>query len=122
MGFVMTRIIVTVILFLVITPIGFVRCMLGKDAFRQRRQPDAHKYWDSKKDAPVSPSQMEKYFYIPPYLTSHNDARQKYTQHPQGILLIPVRPQEFLTRVDPQHPCPAQPGLLYVPGASHHDL
>ncbi len=52
MGFVMTRVLLTVVFFAIVTPIGWAMRLVGHDAMRRRRDPDAGTYWISRDDAP----------------------------------------------------------------------
>ncbi|HYE57215.1 MAG TPA: SxtJ family membrane protein [Rhodothermales bacterium] len=45
LGFVMTRVLLTVVFFGVVTPIGLLRRALGHDPMRRKRDPAASTYW-----------------------------------------------------------------------------
>lgn len=62
LGFVMTRVILTVVFFLVMTPIGLVMRLLGKDPLHRRLDPDAASYWIEKSYDDDAPERLEKYY------------------------------------------------------------
>jgi len=53
LGFVMTRVILTLTFFLAITPLGLLRRLLGQDSLVLKKRPDAESYWVAvEKDGP----------------------------------------------------------------------
>ena len=62
LGFVMTRVILTLVFFLVVTPVGWIMRALGKDPLRRRPDPSAETYWIEKTAPDPSPKRLEKYF------------------------------------------------------------
>ena len=63
MGFVMTRVILTVVLFGVVTPIGLVMRALGKDPLPKKPDPEMDSYWIVRENpAPSSRESLEKYY------------------------------------------------------------
>lgn len=61
LGFIVTRIIITVVFYLMITPIGFIRRHLGtKDPIGLKINPDEETYWVPAKNPPAS--QLKKQF------------------------------------------------------------
>ena len=63
MGFVMTRVILTLAFFLTITPIGFILRALGKDPLAKRPDPDVDSYWVLRDEpAPSTKERLERYF------------------------------------------------------------
>lgn len=61
LGYVMTRVVLTLVYYLLVTPIGLVRRALGKDPVRG---PDrsVSTYWIARDDASSSPARLEKYY------------------------------------------------------------
>jgi Saxitoxin biosynthesis operon protein SxtJ len=57
LGFVMSRLVLAIVFFLVVTPIGFIRRRLGADPLR-RRAASAETYWE---DYPVSRQDRRHY-------------------------------------------------------------
>ncbi|MEM6327206.1 MAG: SxtJ family membrane protein [Bacteroidota bacterium] len=63
MGFVMTRVILTAVFALVVTPIGVVMRLLGKDPLPKHRDASADSYWIVREaPAPSSRESLEKYY------------------------------------------------------------
>lgn len=62
LGFVMTRVLLTLVFFLLITPIGLVRRLLGKDPLRQQPDADTPSYWIPKTYDNPSKERLEKYY------------------------------------------------------------
>lgn len=63
MGWVMTRVILTVVLFGVVTPIGLVMRALGKDPLPKKPDPTMDSYWIVRESpAPSSRESLEKYY------------------------------------------------------------
>ncbi len=62
MGFIMTRVILSVVYYLVMTPIGLVMRLFGKDPMHRRIDPDAASYWIEKSYDDESPERLEKYY------------------------------------------------------------
>ena len=63
MGFVMTRVILTVAFVAVVLPIGLVLRALGKDPLAKRPDPSLDSYWIAREaPAPSSRQRLERYF------------------------------------------------------------
>lgn len=62
LGFVMTRVILTLVYFLVLTPIGLVLRLFGKDLLDRKLDPRADSYWKRKEYLDDSPARLEKYY------------------------------------------------------------
>ena len=62
LGFVMTRVLLTVVFFGLVTPLGLVRRALGHDPMSRRPAPDAPTYWISKPPEDAAPERMEHTF------------------------------------------------------------
>ncbi len=62
LGFIMTRVILSVVYYLVMTPIGLVMRLFGKDPMHRRIDPEASSYWIEKSYDDESPKRLEKYY------------------------------------------------------------
>ena len=62
MGYVMTRLILTVFFFLVLTPLGLVRKLLGKDGLDRRLAADQASYYCEREKKAVDPARYERQF------------------------------------------------------------
>ena len=62
LGFVMTRVILTVVYYLIMTPIGLIMRLLGKDPLHRRLDPGASSYWIEKTYPDESKERLEKYY------------------------------------------------------------
>ena len=62
LGFIMTRVILSVVYYLVMTPIGLALRLFGKDPMHRRIDPDAASYWIEKSYDDESPERLEKYY------------------------------------------------------------
>lgn len=62
MGFVMTRVILTLVYFFVLTPIGLLLRLFGKDLLDRKLDPEAPSYWKKKDYPDDSPARLEKYY------------------------------------------------------------
>lgn len=62
MGFVMTRVILTVLYLGLFTPIGLISRLLGKDLLEQRWNPQAQTYWVKRTGGEFKPEAAEKMF------------------------------------------------------------
>ncbi len=62
LGFIMTRVILSVVYYLVMTPIGLAMRLFGKDPMHRRIDPDAASYWIEKSYDDESPERLEKYY------------------------------------------------------------
>jgi hypothetical protein len=62
LGYVMTRVLLTLVFFLVVTPIGLLRRALGHDTMRRRRDPAASTYWIEKPPVEDPRRAMERTF------------------------------------------------------------
>jgi hypothetical protein len=62
MGWVMTRVLMGILFFLAITPIGLILRLTGKDLLDQKLEPDAKSYWKIRPHIPRVPADYEKQF------------------------------------------------------------
>jgi hypothetical protein len=62
LGFIMTRVILTLVFFLVVTPIGLVMRMIGKDPLTKGADPSADTYWIPRTYPTKNPSRLLKYY------------------------------------------------------------
>jgi hypothetical protein len=62
LGFFMSRILLSILFYLVITPIGLLVRLLGKDLLNERWNRDAGSYWIQKEKKPFDRKQYEKLF------------------------------------------------------------
>ena len=62
LGFVMTRVILSLIFFLAFMPIGLIWRVLRKDPMRRRLDPAVGSYWIEKDYHDASPKRLEKYY------------------------------------------------------------
>ncbi|RPJ40592.1 MAG: hypothetical protein EHM19_13445 [Candidatus Latescibacterota bacterium] len=62
LGWFNTRLILTLIFYLVFTPIGLVLRLLGKDLLNRRIDPNAPTYWIEKPKEPSDPARYEKQY------------------------------------------------------------
>jgi hypothetical protein len=62
LGFFMSRIILCILFYLVVTPIGVITRLLGKDLLNQRWDQEAESYWIKKDKRPFDKKQYEKLF------------------------------------------------------------
>ncbi len=62
MGFVMTRVLLTIFFFLVIVPVGLFFRLIGRDALQRKIDPEATTYWIDKEYAIKDRSRFEKFF------------------------------------------------------------
>jgi len=62
MGWVMTRVLLSVLFFLAITPIGLILRLTGKDILDQKLEPKKQSYWKIRPQTPRVPSDYEKQF------------------------------------------------------------
>ncbi len=62
LGFVMTRVILTVVFYLAVTPIGLILRMMGKDPLQRRIDRETPSYWQEKTYDDPSPKRFEKYY------------------------------------------------------------
>lgn len=61
LGWVMTRLLLTIVFFLVVTPVGLLQRVFGKRAIEVDFRPDAASYWQTRTARPV-PEDYEKQF------------------------------------------------------------
>jgi hypothetical protein len=61
-GFVMTRVILTIFFFLVLTPVGLVFRLIGRDALHRQLDREADSYWIDKEYPITDRSRYEKFF------------------------------------------------------------
>ncbi|HOW58876.1 MAG TPA: SxtJ family membrane protein [Candidatus Omnitrophota bacterium] len=62
LGWVMTRLILSVLFFLVVTPMSMILRLIGKDILDQKLEPSQESYWKSCSQATGSPSDYERQF------------------------------------------------------------
>lgn len=62
LGWVMTRVLMTVLFFLAITPIGLILRLAGKDLLDQKLEPKKPSYWKIRPQSPRVPADYEKQF------------------------------------------------------------
>lgn len=62
LGYVMTRVILTFVYYLVITPTGLIMRALGRDPLNRDIDPSAPTYWITKEYVDDSPKRLEKYY------------------------------------------------------------
>lgn len=62
LGYVMTRIILTIVFYVVVTPIGLIRRMLGHDSMNRELRPEQATYWLKKTYPDESPNRLEKLY------------------------------------------------------------
>ena len=62
MGFVMTRILLTLIFVLLFIPTGLLMRLFGRDPLRRKLDPDAKSYWIRKQYNPESRERLERYY------------------------------------------------------------
>lgn len=62
LGFIMTRVVLTAVFYLAVTPTGLVLRLLGKDPLHRRIDREASTYWIPKAYDDPSPSRLEKYY------------------------------------------------------------
>ena len=62
LGFVMTRVILTIFFFLVLTPVGLFFKLIGRDALHRKLDREASTYWIDKEYLIADRSRYEKFF------------------------------------------------------------
>lgn len=62
LGFVMTRVLLTLVFVAMVVPIGFVMRMLGKDLLSRRLDPAAETYWIRRSDSEPAGKRMKRYY------------------------------------------------------------
>ncbi len=62
LGFVMTRVLLTIFFFLVVTPVAFVFRLIGKDPLHRKLDREAESYWIEKQYLIEDRSRFEKFF------------------------------------------------------------
>ncbi|MFN3597904.1 MAG: SxtJ family membrane protein [Rubricoccaceae bacterium] len=62
LGFVMTRVLLTLLFFLVVLPIGLALRALGKDPLARRPDAGAPTYWVSREDGPAPRERLERLY------------------------------------------------------------
>ena len=62
MGFIMTRILLTLIFVLLFIPTGLLMRLFGRDPLRRKLDPDAKSYWIRKQYDPESRERLERYY------------------------------------------------------------
>lgn len=62
LGFVMAHVILTLLFFLMITPMGLVARMFGQDFLQLKLKPQATSYWIPRTGKPKTPAEYERQF------------------------------------------------------------
>ena len=62
LGFFVSRIILTIFFFLVLTPVGLFFRLTGRDVLKRKLEPDAETYWIPKENLIADRSRYEKFF------------------------------------------------------------
>lgn len=62
LGFIMTRVILTLVFYLVVTPTGLIMRATGRDPLRRKLDKSASTYWLEKSYDDDSPKRLEKYY------------------------------------------------------------
>jgi len=62
LGFVMNRVLLSLVFFGLVTPIGLLAKMVGRDPMRRTLDPDTDSYWISKEYRSQVPNRLEKYY------------------------------------------------------------
>lgn len=62
LGYIMTRVLLTVVFVGLVVPIGLLLRLFGKDLLNRRIDRSATTYWENKVYADDSPARLEKYF------------------------------------------------------------
>ena len=62
LGFVMTRVLLTLVYYLLLTPIGLLLRLFGKDPMHRHPDPEASSYWIPKEYLNEGPERLEKYY------------------------------------------------------------
>ncbi|MEX1054605.1 MAG: SxtJ family membrane protein [Rhodothermales bacterium] len=62
LGFIMTRVLLTLVFFLVVTPIGLLMRAFGRDPLNRKLDKNVSSYWIPKKYLDRSPKRLEKYY------------------------------------------------------------
>jgi len=62
MGYIMTRVLLTVVFYLLLTPLGLLMRLFGSDPMRRKIDRTASTYWIARKDPTASKERLEKYY------------------------------------------------------------
>lgn len=62
LGYIMTRVILTLVFYLVVTPIGLIMRAVGRDPLSRKLDPEAPSYWLEKTYQDDSAARLEKYY------------------------------------------------------------
>lgn len=62
LGFIMTRVILTIVFYLVVTPIGLIMRAVGRDPLDRKLDSNASSYWLEKTYRDESAARLEKYY------------------------------------------------------------
>ena len=62
MGWVMTRVFLSVLFYLAITPVGLLLRLMGKDLLDEKLEPQKQSYWKLRPQTPRVPTDYEKQF------------------------------------------------------------
>jgi hypothetical protein len=62
LGWFMSRLILTILFFAIITPIGLIKRLFGSDSMHLKFDPEASTYWIKRQDKPFDPKNYERQF------------------------------------------------------------
>ncbi len=62
MGFIMTRVILSLVFYLIFTPVGLVLRLLRKDLLNRKIEPDRQSYWELRLEDGYDPKNSEKQY------------------------------------------------------------
>ncbi len=62
LGFIMTRVILSLVFYLIFTPVGLVLRLLRKDLLNRKIEPDKQSYWELRPDKEYDPKSSEKQY------------------------------------------------------------
>ena len=62
MGWVMTRVILTILFFTVLTPLGFIAKLFGKNFLDLKLDKEQNSYWEIREKKEIKPIDYEKQF------------------------------------------------------------
>lgn len=62
LGYIMTRVILTIVFYLVVTPIGILMRVFGRDPLDRKLEPNAPTYWRDKEYDDDRRARLEKYY------------------------------------------------------------
>ena len=62
LGFIMTRVILSLVFYLIFTPVGLVLRLLRKDLLNRKIEPDKQSYWELRPEEEYDPKSSEKQY------------------------------------------------------------